>query len=318
MGTIIKLKAAVNNNNLPILGNDGKITDYYVGRLRNKIMELGGTVTDTEVSALTALVENGRTNGWLDKVAYFLPFIGSRDIPFSGAVPLIDRYGDWNMDEYTGTSEVTEDLFAYDSNDRIKSLGYIGCVSSAYLKTPVKASDIHNSLGTFIHLEIIKSNTEPCTFSTVWTAGGGNAHIIFRSRTLNGVYSFEGVYGSQSTALPGMTMNSFDDGDIVSIYNGLYSEYNGSEYKGYITRARFIPDETPTIGIKLAWSYFDGQSYPDADRKIFVGRKGTSPNTGNITMPIKTLAIIDPTIITKDELTALDSAIRTFNTSLGR
>ena len=315
MGTLIKLKAEVENNNLPVLGSDGKITDYYVGRLRNKIMELGGTVTDAEVNALTALIENGRTNGWLDKTAYLLPFIGSRDVPFAGAVPLVDKYGDWDMSEYANTNEVTENLFAYDSNNRIKSLGYVESISTSYLKTPVKASELGNSLGTFASFTLYKVEGKEMPFTTLYGANGaGNVFATFRISTYS-VLGLNTYYDNVNRNIE--NVNSIDDGTDINFYAALYPQGEGSETQGMLAKAWFVEGETPKISIPpVHWNVFDGITAPNADAKIYVGRDAIY-KVGNTFMPIKCLALITPDI-TKNEVIALNAAVNTFNTALGR
>ena len=317
MGTLIKLKAEVKNTELPVLGSDGKITDYYVGRLRNKIMELGGTVTDAEVNALTALIEDGRTNGWLDKTAYLLPFIGSRDMPFAGAVPLIDKYGNWEMSEYANTNEVTENLFAYDSNNRIKTLGYVGSTSTSYLKTPVKASNLSNSLGTFASFKLYKDTTKDMTFTSVYGADGmGYVSTCLRIYSYStNYYAFNTYYDNVNKNIE--VVNSIDDGTDINFYSAIYPQGEGSETLGMFAKAWHVDGKAPKISIPpIHWSEFDGITAPNADAKIYVGRGSTS-KVGCTFMPIKCMALITPDI-TVNEVTALNAAVNTFNTALGR
>ena len=103
MATVTKLKAQVDNINLPILGSDGKLYSYYYGRYFNVITEKGYTPTSGEKAALEAFIQNGIDNGWIDLVKYFLPLIGSADHLVAATVPLIDRVGDYAMAEYDGT-----------------------------------------------------------------------------------------------------------------------------------------------------------------------------------------------------------------------
>lgn len=107
MATITKLKAEVYNENLPILGNDGKVYSYYYGRFFNAITEKGYTPTSGEKAALETFIQNGIDNGWIDIVKYFLPLIGDSSHLIAAAVPLIDRVGDYAMSEYSGSENFT-------------------------------------------------------------------------------------------------------------------------------------------------------------------------------------------------------------------
>lgn len=313
MGTLIKLKAEVNNTELPILGSDGKITDYYVGRLRNKIMELGGTVTDAEVNALTALIEDGKTNGWINKVAYFLPFIGNKSVPFAGAVPLIDNYGNWEMSEYANADEVTEDLFAYDSNNRIKSMGYQGSTSSAYLKTPVKASNLGNSIGTFASFTLYKVTDDQMSFTSLYNPN--DVYITLRMYSFGQEYGLNCYYDEVTKQLE--NVNSVADGTNINFYATVFPQEDGGTTKGMFMHGWWVEGQTPSINNgPINWSAYNGITPPGANAKIDVGRRiGTA--LGKTFMPIKCLALITPDI-TKGEVIALNAAVNTFNTALGR
>lgn len=138
--TVIKLKASVNNPELPVLGYDGNIYDGIVGCYLNKLVECGYTPTNTEKSAISTFIESGKTKGWLNAVQYILPFIGDSDHPFAGCVPLVDVLGNYAMAEYSG-SEDYADSFDYNGG---KIVGLGGNASVKAVKTPLLQGDTAN------------------------------------------------------------------------------------------------------------------------------------------------------------------------------
>lgn len=314
MTTVIRLRSTVDNPDLPVLTVDGKLMDHYVGHLYNKILELGGSVTETEINALTALVENGKEKRWIDKTAYFLPFIGSITTPFCGVVPLVDKYGAYAMSEYGSSSEISSDMFAYDDNGRIKSMGYKNCQSTSYIKTPVSSSDLQDSIGTFISFEL---NKVDCTFSSCAYSGStATAAIRLKSNTSSS-YGLCGMYGSKDALVPTMGFSEIEDGTNINLYAAVYPVINDEEeYVGKYVRAISI-DGGDTAFSKGSWSYFNGVEPCPAGSKIFIGRKATSPNTGLHTNAVKCIALIDPSI-TKEMFNELSMAVNEFCSALVR
>ena len=151
MATVTKLKAAVNNKNLPILGEDGNLYNYYVGRWMNKVNALGYSPSSTEINALNAFVQNGIDNGWIDKAVYLLPFVGSETIPLAGMIPLIDNVADY---EPSVESMQTTD-FEYIGG---KINGFKG--GSAFIELPVKNYDVEgNAFSVFIDFRVPNLST---------------------------------------------------------------------------------------------------------------------------------------------------------------
>lgn len=139
MSTVTKMKAAVNNKNLPILGEDGNLYNYYVGRYTNKLSEFGVYLTTSEQAALNAFIDAGVENGWIDKVKYFLPFIGAESSPISGIVPLIDNVSDYEL----SVDSVDSSAFTF-SNGKIFAFGNRNINSEVSIKIPVKTDDLSN------------------------------------------------------------------------------------------------------------------------------------------------------------------------------
>lgn len=141
MATVTKLKAAVNNKNLPILGNDGNMYNYYAGRWRNKLSELGYNPTSSEINAVELFIESGIQDGWIDEVKYFMPFIGLQSTPLTGMVPLIDQIADYNL----AVETVNEKLFNY-SNGKIIGIGGRDDNESTRTLLPITVYQINSAL----------------------------------------------------------------------------------------------------------------------------------------------------------------------------
>lgn len=146
MATVTKLKAAVNNQNLPILGSNGNLYNYYCGRYINKLDDLGVALTSSEAEAINAFINNGIENGWIEYIKYFLPFIGDNINPLSGIVPIIDKINNYEI----LPSSIDSNLFAYDVSGRIVSFGHPSAPNRAvYL--PIKSSDMNNGASIFFN-----------------------------------------------------------------------------------------------------------------------------------------------------------------------
>lgn len=153
MTTVTKLKAAVNNKNLPVLGEDGNIYSYYVGRYMNKMSELGYTLTSTELQAVNTFINDGISDGWIDKVVYFMPFIGTETTPLQGMVPLID-----NVANYELAVNSVGNIFSFE-NGKIKSFGgSSNCIGTAEI--PVTNFDLGtpDAFSTFINVNYLAAN----------------------------------------------------------------------------------------------------------------------------------------------------------------
>ena len=145
MATVTKLKAAVNNKNLPILGEDGILYNYYFGRFFNKIVEKGYTPTSGEITALQEFIQNGINNGWIDIVKYFLPLVGDSSHLEAATVPLIDNVGNYEMSEYDGTEDFSNSFEVNPVNHKIK---YYTRVSDggSFIKSPCSVSSMNGGI----------------------------------------------------------------------------------------------------------------------------------------------------------------------------
>lgn len=154
MATVTKLKAEVNNKNLPVITPSGEITNYYLGVFLNKIVEKGYTPSQTEIIALNTFIENAISNNYIDYIQYMLPFIGNSDNPFAGTVPLIDNVDNYAMSEYDGTEDYAT-LFEYDNSGKIISLHNTrNGQYDDYIKTPVTYEMQSNGFSIFMNVNI--------------------------------------------------------------------------------------------------------------------------------------------------------------------
>lgn len=87
MGTLIRMKAEVNNPELPVVTEQG-ILPYYEGLYVNKLADMGVTLTQTEVNALSAFISELNDAGVLDKIDTFYPFMGNVNVPLVGSTEL--------------------------------------------------------------------------------------------------------------------------------------------------------------------------------------------------------------------------------------
>lgn len=125
MNTLTRLKIEVTNDQLPIIFN-GRMLNYYVGKYYNALSELGFELSEQEDAAIIALIDNAVEHGWLQYIDFFFPFIGDNTHPGAGFVPLIDKYGDYSIDDFDMNREplrTSVDSFKYDNNNRIISYG---------------------------------------------------------------------------------------------------------------------------------------------------------------------------------------------------
>lgn len=152
MISVIKLKSLVDNKDLPVLTDDGKITNYYVGCYINKLSELGYTLTPIQITAIETFIQDGITNGWINYIKYFLPFIGNKSNPLTGAVPLIDIIDNYQMSNYTFSEDLSK-LFIYDLDGYILSMGGKDVtLNNQVIKTPINLSNVYGGISITVNI----------------------------------------------------------------------------------------------------------------------------------------------------------------------
>lgn len=174
--TVTKLKAEVFNKELPVLLEDGTVSNYYLGQFLNTIAKYGYTPTTAEKNALAAFIESGIDNGWIDDVYYCLPFIGDSDNPNAGIVPLIDNLDGYKMAEYDGTEDFS-DMFQFDANTH-KILSMHNSSTTKHIKTPLEYSK-DKGIGLLIRSAFSTANTNlnKFVYTDVINDGGTSKYL---------------------------------------------------------------------------------------------------------------------------------------------
>ena len=95
MTTVTTLKGEVSGK-FPVLTKYGVMQYSELGQYLNAMDKWGYTFTTAQVAALTAFYKAGYDNGWIDKLLYVMPFIGNSNAYKAAAVPMIDRFSDYN------------------------------------------------------------------------------------------------------------------------------------------------------------------------------------------------------------------------------
>jgi hypothetical protein len=95
MTTVTTLKGVVTGDNFPVLTKYGIIKYSLLGKYLNRMSENNFDFTDEQINSLMAFFDSGYNDGWIDKLMYVLPFIGSAETYKAAAVPLIDRFSNY-------------------------------------------------------------------------------------------------------------------------------------------------------------------------------------------------------------------------------
>ena len=301
MATVTKLKAEITNINLPILGDDGNIYNYYVGKYTNKMLELGVSLTTDETSALNVFIENGINNGWIDKVMYFMPFIGRETKPLSGLVPLIDKVGG----DYTPSVDtVASKNFLY-SNGKIIGLGdNVNDVDKIDL--PVNPNLVDKSSGFYFNLTKRVTN-----FSTgyILTRYG---EVTLQGIRFNLQHPDEGFqfyrYYDSSELLGGVVIN-LNLGEQIGLLHGYYTKQDGLQtFKKYaILKNAIAPFDTNMRAV-------ESLPYDSGGTICLSGRlyQGYFKNTVNVA------ALFNLEELTSNDMYFFNQAVFTLTTALGK
>lgn len=124
MSTITKLNIAVNNYELPILTEDGKLVNAFVAQYVSKLAQKEYSLTSEELAAVSTLIDDAIAHGWLQYVDYLFPFIGNKTHLAAAMVPLVDRF---TGSEVYQDTPLADTLFTYKEDAvSIKAFGYPG------------------------------------------------------------------------------------------------------------------------------------------------------------------------------------------------
>lgn len=310
MATVTRLKAEVDNKNLQVLLPDGNVTSYYAGRFINRLSEMGYAISQTEKSAIEAFVNSGLSNGWIEDVQYFLPFIGDSVHASAGIVPLIDNIDNYKMLEFDAERDYST-LFEFDVNGKIKSL-HAQSNSVQGIKTPVNyalqnrgASFICNvrfgDFSAFTYLFRGENDVE-YNSTTNYVRGrfqsGTEAFRLQKTSSINlSITVIDSAIGAAKAAGVNLNMSyrSFKEEDNT-FKGGAFVEYGS-------TKVYREPATISNEGFTTGWVDLDYGKY-------IVGQ------AFNLHY-LKAFAFINP-IITQSRLERLSTDIKTLVTALGR
>lgn len=300
MATVTRLKAAVNNKNLPILGSDGNLYNYYVGKYINKMSELGVSLTTNETSALNAFIEDGINNGWINKVMYFMPFIGDENIPLSGLIPLIDNVGG----DYTPSVDtISSTSFLY-SNGKIIGFGNnVDC--AANIDLPITSSLVDKSSGFYFNLtKKVKNFSEGYIFSRY------NGETTLQGLRFNMTSPDDGFqayryYGSsyKVASIP----RELGFGEQIGLLQGYYTRQDGLQtFKRYGIIKNTVAPFTSDMNGTESTPRISGGSIR------LGGRTSTLKNTLNVA------ALFNLEGLTDNDMYAFNQAVFTLTAALGK
>lgn len=302
MATVTKLKAEITNINLPILGNDGNIYNYYVGKYINKMFELGVSLTTDEISTLNAFIENGINNGWIDKVMYFMPFIGDENIPLSGLIPLIDKVGG-NYIPPVDTISSTSFLY---SNGKIIGLGNNNDLVER-IDLPVSSDIIDKCCGFYFNLKKRVTN-----FSRGFIFARFSGEQFFQGiRFKNQDYDsgFQTVRNYDSSERIGIINIELSLGEEIGVMQGFYTKQDGLQtFKKYAILKNATAPFVADMGATDSTPYYVGGTICLSGRLY----QGYFKNTVNVA------ALFNLEELTSNDMYSFNQAVFALTTALGK
>jgi hypothetical protein len=316
MATVTKLKAAVNNKNLPILGEDGNLYNYFYGRFYNKIVEQGYIPTEGEKAALNAFLNDGVNNGWLDAVAYLIPFIGDENHPKAGIVPLVDNMSDYVITENT----VHVNSFNYFANGKIKCFtnGNAERYPLGFKSNQLGFSDAYSIYANLSYESGDEVKGLCNNLMTLLSDIGTNAVYIVRKG-----YVGESEITSKNSII---FLTRTEDVESASTYEFTQSavQVDNLPYKFDLFYSKYI-DEDSVVKYKKYYkggSYVNGV-YSSGNSSTGMGYAITSYSLGGtrnrgMVSKCNIFAQMFPALINNVVLDSFTSAVATLNTTLGR
>jgi hypothetical protein len=216
-------KEEVNNPNLPILTPYGP-QQQNVGNWINRLLELGGTPTTEEITALTNLINAFEESGIKDAIAYFypllenpnIPLIGTKELSFTNIVPTNANL-DFNDDKLRGikkmvlSSNITyADLFPTD---------YGVMFGGSMLQSTVGGSELFKLLN-------VGTDDLHAVCLAIYTNSSGNSRFEIRQFNTDQIASL--------SFIPNLELSA--DGDNLFFANGLGNEDTNNMFSGTIVK----------------------------------------------------------------------------------
>lgn len=316
MITVTRLKTSVNNPDLPVLLDDGTVANFYVGNYIATMRSNEYVLSDAQIAALNAFVNSGISSGWIQYVKYFLPCLGSLTNPITGAVPLIDKVGNYAMAEYDGTEDFSK-VFAGENNE----IKYIHQSGSVALKTPVKWEDLENSFSVLFSR---KMQASPADNYNAYLAGCYDVGGTYRRIALRLQKLAQQVYYKESSLTDAVIKTirpraSEDYPDsIPNTISGLWSvRVDARTGRTVSFRAFSIDGGTPNIGSGdwTAEMEISNAAFGANAQKFGIGLAEVAPQ--RIADDVKCIGLFDP-YIPDAMVTRLISDMDALNTALGK
>ena len=182
MSTIIKLRATVDNNTLPIIDNDGNETSYFIGQFKNKLLGLGITLSDYKIEAMSSFIDELISRNLINHIKYLLPFVGTKTDFESGAIPLID-----NINNYDTQPDVNQSTFSYDDDDDIVSYAGNATATSKKIEIPIK-----NTSSNILMVSVNVNGNNDNNQNYINGVTGNNLLAFSIRRTSTGIVQYTG------------------------------------------------------------------------------------------------------------------------------
>lgn len=313
MNTLVtKLKGVVDNNRLPVITEDGKVFDYYVGRYYDKLKSENYSLTDTEINAITTFVKDGIDKGWIDYMLYFLPFIGDKEHYIAGCWPLIDNLLNYSQRCTVGSSLV----FAYDENNKM-----IGTSEGQRaFNTPIKLAHMRGGFN-FIATGAFSDKSHGF-FGCDWD-NNGNHSSFYSSRQGSGLkpnFYYKDSRGSSvgfTTALSSYQVS----GPVANLGAGLWPipiEEQTGDSNWYRNVIYITQDGSAEQVVVAEEKQFSIQQIAATDEKFKLGAYYSSGEYSVRTgYDILSFAISDPKM-PAEQVKAYSDAVFALNVALGR
>ena len=310
MATITKLKAEVVNNNLPILGSDGKLYNYYTGMYVNRMSDLGHTLTVGELNAINAFIDDGINNGWIEMVRYLMPFLGTRTNPLTGIIPLIDNIADYEIAE----ESVDESAFTYSPSNRIIACGNPSS-NVVKIKLPFSSGDFPDKdFSPFVNFNytidmiaglipydvsgmvgLFDYNESILGAGLRWHKNNKRLELVRRASIGGGLVT---------TNIVGTTKESIAQGNVF--YTVYHDSDENPHFKRFVaTKGVTAPDSIDVRGEVTNTDFIDGNYI-----------LGYSQN--KMIVQFNIMAVLNPNLANKTTLEAFSKAVFNLTTALGR
>ena len=304
MGTLITLKADVYNDSLPVLLPDGSTSEYYIGRMINKMNEFGFAPNTVEKNAIATFIADGKAKGWIDYIKYFLPFIGDADHYKAAAVPLIDKLYDYSVFENPVTSATPSQAFTYKDN-RIAGLGSTdSSTANRVMLLPLKVADMNGGLTVIMTVNIPTSSASSKELFTIANSSIETQYYVATNLNVNKLNFTD---KNENTFLLNVTTGGIGEQNLAAAY---FTENGNQTYYRFhqpINGEANVYKSTTTSELAL----------PFVDTECIFRLGGRNNPNASVLALFRSFAVFDPAIPT-NQMKQYSTAVFALNTALGR